>query len=77
MGSPMARKREDPMPTQTDLPVKCTHPEDDQAWTSECCGAGYVEYTDLSEDHLEFCAKCHDGAAFVLVCDLCQEPVNG
>lgn len=66
--------------TQTDLTVECTHPEDKQAWTSECCGAGYVD--DLSGgapdgSRLGFCAKCRDGAVFVLVCDLCQEPVNG
>lgn len=63
--------------TQTNLTVECTHPEDNQAWTSECCGAGYVEYTDLSEDHLGFCAKCHEASLFVLVCNLYGENVNG
>lgn len=59
--------------TQTET-AECPHPEDDQNWTSECCGAGYV--VDLSEDRLGFCAKCREGALFELVCDLCQKNIT-
>jgi hypothetical protein len=59
--------------------IECKHPEDNRVWSSECCGAGYVD--DLSGgspdgSRLGFCAKCRDGAVFTLVCSDCMGDVQ-
>ena len=65
----------------TTQPVECKHPEDQQRWLSNCCGAGVI-YEVLAdeplypEDQLGFCTRCREMADFSLACLACRATVE-